>query len=172
MTCALPPRGLSFAFSPRSVVLSLDAFYRTDVVDAQPCDFEDAALFDFIRIVSELQRLKSSYRTVFVEGIVLLANPDLVSLLDMIVVLDVSDDVARERRMRRDIEDRSPWNTPQYFDTHVWPAHLRYMKQFGDMGKEKPRLVMNASLSPQQVLCQAKEFVKGIVDGGVRGSDE
>jgi uridine kinase len=153
-------RSLCYALSPRTCVVSLDAFYKTGT-DAAPEDFESAELFDFDLAAREVEQQRSTHRYVFVEGIVLLASDKVASLLDMVVDLNVADvAVARERRLRRDVGDSSPWNSAHYFDTHVWPAHLRYRAEHAHKGLDKPRLVLDVSAATQrEVLEQAKRFI-------------
>ncbi len=145
-------------------MVSLDTYYRSGLDAAAPSDWEGPELFDLERAAVDVRALRASHRWVLVEGIVLLAGPALAALLDLVVELDAGPDgaVARERRLLRDEGDASPYNTAHYFDTCVWPAHLRYRAEHAKTAcPDTPRLVVDvaATTTQRDVLEQVKRFV-------------
>lgn len=75
---------------------------------------------------------------VVVEGILVLAEPELRSELDLKIFVDTDSDVRLARRLQRDIEERGRTVesvVSQYFDT-VRPMHIEYVetsKRYADL---------------------------------------
>lgn len=128
----------------RSCVVSLDAFYKEVPLDEAPggC-WESPALIDFDALAAELDRRAASYRVVIVEGFVLLASARVADRLDLCVVLECPQREACRRRLQRDARVKGdPANSEAYFDEHVWPAHVAYVRQ---AARAKQHLVLDAT---------------------------
>ena len=75
---------------------------------------------------------------VVIEGILVLAEPELRSQLDLKIFVDTDSDIRLARRLQRDIEERGRTAesvVAQYFDT-VRPMHLAYVessKRYADL---------------------------------------
>lgn len=75
---------------------------------------------------------------VVVEGILVLAEPELRSMLDLKIFVDTDPDIRLARRLERDIEERGrtvPSIMAQYFET-VRPMHLEFVepsKRYADL---------------------------------------
>ncbi len=75
---------------------------------------------------------------VIVEGILVLAEPELRKLMDLRIYIDTDSDLRFIRRLRRDIEERGrsvPSVTKQYMST-VRPMHLQFVepsKRYADI---------------------------------------
>ncbi len=75
---------------------------------------------------------------VVIEGILVLAEPELRSELDLKIFVDTDSDIRLARRLQRDIEERGRTAesvVAQYFDT-VRPMHLAYVessKRYADL---------------------------------------
>jgi uridine kinase len=75
---------------------------------------------------------------VVVEGILVLADEDLRSLMDLKIYVDTDADLRLARRMERDIEERgrTPQSVLTQYLTTVRPMHLQYVepsKRYADM---------------------------------------
>ncbi len=94
-------------------------------------------------------RLLEPAPVLLVDGILVLADPDLRSQLDLKIYVDTEPDVRLARRIRRDIEERG--RTPssvleQYFAT-VRPMHL----EFVEPSKRYADLIIPEGYSPRAV---------------------
>ena len=88
-------------------------------------------IYDFTthRRLSDTQRLEPG-AVVVVEGILVLADPDLRAMLDIKVFVDTDADIRVFRRIRRDIEQRGRSFDSvrrQYYST-VRPMHLQFVE--------------------------------------------
>lgn len=88
-------------------------------------------IYDFTthRRLADTQRLEPG-PVVVVEGILVLADPDLRSMLDIKVFVDTDADIRVFRRIRRDIEQRGrsfESVRKQYYST-VRPMHLQFVE--------------------------------------------
>jgi uridine kinase len=163
---------LTIAMSPRCCVISLDAFYRRDL-PADLDNFETPDLFDFPRAAQEIVAQRASHRLVVVEGIVVLVNDAVVNLLDAVVELQVGDNVemVKERRLKRDHQDTSRWNSVAYFDECVWPAHQTYLKHYARPARERCSTVIpwlevqvEREMRPKDLAQIVVHFVRGAIN--------
>lgn len=154
---SLYAKALAERLHPRSVVLlSEDDYYRRfegPEFDPRTFDFDVPSARDHAQLAEHLRSLRRgmavdrpaySFRThaplkkrvkvapaqvVIVEGLHVLHDPDVRSLLDFSVFLDVDDDVRFRRRLLRDTRERGrslASVTDQYLAT-VKPAHERFV---------------------------------------------
>lgn len=82
----------------------------------------------------------ASHKVVVVEGILILAIPELRKLMDLKIFVDADHDLRLIRRMRRDIEERGRTydSVTQRYLEHVRPMH----RQFVEPSKEHADLVV------------------------------
>ena len=147
---------------PQAVVLAHDDYYKhlPDMTAQQAIsyDFDCPEALDTHLLIGHLRALKDgesvevpSYdfttyaRTeaarrvepapfVIVEGLLILCDPELRSLFDLTVYLDVDADVRALRRIRRDCEERGAdleRAINMYFNA-AKPAHLKYVEPYKD----------------------------------------
>lgn len=129
-----------------------DRYYR-DVQNPRGHNYDEPAALDTALLVQNLTALKAGNAAklpvydfsmhlrrdesewvlpadvVIVEGILVLADPVLASLMDLTVYVDCADDVRLERRLVRDVAERNrEWRDvlAQWRET-VRPAHLRWV---------------------------------------------
>jgi uridine kinase len=99
----------------------------------------DRPVYDFAtHLRSEQVVVVAPAPVVLVEGILVLAEPELRSELDLKIFIDTDPDVRLARRLQRDIEERGRTLESvisQYFST-VRPMHLEFVessKQYADI---------------------------------------
>lgn len=154
----LPPR--------TAVLLQHDAYYRhrPDLSDAEresinfdhPDSLENELLvehldklrggepfeqpkYDYVTHLRQSETIRVEPRPlVVVEGILLLADPEIRSRLDLKIFVDTDSDIRALRRVRRDLDDRGrtfEQIRDQYFTT-VRPMHIQFVepsKRFADV---------------------------------------
>jgi uridine kinase len=142
----------------RSRIVSLDGFYRP-ATDAPDGSWESPSCIDFEALAAEIESAQGMYSLVLVEGFVLLSSGRICTLLDLIVVLECTQAIARTRRLERDAAcDNDPANSAEYYDTHVWPAHERYTST--SVRNARVDLTVDAAnLSLSAVVHCIKEFI-------------
>lgn len=138
--------------TPRVAVLSLDAFYRADVSsDAE--EFESPSLFDFARVVQEVEFKRRTHGLVLLEGIAVLAGgAELMALVDGVVLLESDPESMLQRRLLRDAGDATRFNSRDYWERFVWPLHMRYMEEHVEplrRGSSLPWINLDAALAPR-----------------------
>ncbi|MFN8549529.1 MAG: uridine kinase [Candidatus Eisenbacteria bacterium] len=155
------------AFGPDGVaILKQDAYYR-DLKDLSPAErarhnFDHPDAFDTPLLLEHLRRLlagesveepiydftrhERAARTrrvqavsvVILEGILVLAEPELRDLMDIKVFVDTDADVRLLRRLRRDVQERGRTveSVLSQYETFVRPMHLQFVepsKRFADV---------------------------------------
>lgn len=129
------------------MVTHLDALRRGEAIDAPVYDFAT-------HVRTHVTHRIGPTELVLVEGILVLAEPELVRGFDLAVYVHCDDDVRLGRRIRRDTRDRGrTWDDVllQWFAT-VRPAHKSYVEPSreradlvldgeGDLAGEVTRLV-------------------------------
>ena len=153
-------------FSGEVVVIPQDSYYKDNkgipLEQRQKINFDHPDSIEFSLLIKHLQELKSgksiemplySYLTslrlddtvlvkpsevVIVEGILMLANPDLRNMLDIKVFIDADADDRLERVIKRDIikRGRTVTDVLQRYNETVKPSHLQFiepLKQYADI---------------------------------------
>jgi uridine kinase len=138
-------------------VLALDNYYKpreTQVLDENGIEnFDLPSAFDIEKLVSDLKKLQSGETIRFkqynynnaelsvpdiiaepadfllLEGIFVLSYPQLASLVDYKIFIDVNKDLALKRRLKRDFEERGYDETDVLyrFHNHAYPAYEAYI---------------------------------------------
>lgn len=138
-------------------VLALDNYYKpreTQVLDENGIEnFDLPSAFDIEKLVSDLKKLQSGETIRFkqynynnaelivpdiivepadcllLEGIFVLSYPQLASLIDYKIFIDVNKDLALKRRLKRDFEERGYDETDVLyrFHNHAYPAYEAYI---------------------------------------------
>ncbi len=113
------------------LIQNLDALKSGGVIERPVYDFtEHLRSEETVRVMPA--------PVVVVEGILVLADPDLRSILDLKIFVDTDPDIRLARRLERDIEERGrtvPSVMTQYFET-VRPMHLEFVepsKRYADL---------------------------------------
>jgi uridine kinase len=91
----------------------------------------EAPIYDFrTHRRTEQSRVVAARPVILVEGILIFADPRLLSLFDMRVYVDTPDDVRLARRIRRDVQERGrSLETSLYqYEVCVRPMHLTYVE--------------------------------------------
>ena len=145
---------------PRQIVsvLGFDAYYR-DRSHLEPaerglCNYDHPGSLDHELFVSHLDHLRAGHDIevpvydfathtlsgrferinaapmIVIEGILLLAFPEIAARLDFTVFLDVPESVRLERRIRRDVAERgrAPDDVKRQFAATVAPMHNLYVQ--------------------------------------------
>lgn len=128
-------------------VAHLDALRAGDGIDVPIYDFATHTFSGRVR------RLEAA-PLVVVDGILLLALPEIVARLDFSVFLDVPESIRLERRVRRDAMERGrdPADVRRQFATTVAPMHARFVEPYRDqanrvVGPEEPYDAVVAELA-------------------------
>jgi len=85
---------------------------------------------DFARLRKDVENRcleRGGVNIVIVEGHMLVTDPQLVAMCDVVLCLDLERDVARQRRIAR--RERTPEEADEirhYYNNFVWPAHEKY----------------------------------------------
>jgi uridine kinase len=97
---------------------------------------------------------------VFVEGILLLTDPVLRSLLDLTIYLEVAEEVRLSRRMRRDVAERgrTPNSVLNQYLTTVKSMHEQYVHPSRDYAD----LVIKFELIDQDLLQRIAGQIRGL----------
>ena len=141
-----------------AAVLSMDAYYRDlaslDLTARERWNFDAPEAFDWDRLVADLRALqrgetiqRPTYdfashtrrpqvepieprRFLIVEGLLVLHHPDVRTLLDTTVFLEVDDQTAVERRVARDRGERGrdPDSVREQYARDVQPMFERYVR--------------------------------------------
>ena len=153
-------RRLSERLDPHAIVLAHDDYYKhlPDMTydEATVYDFDSPDALDTYLLVEDLRTLKAgraieapSYdfathvRTegarhvepapiILIEGLLIMCDPDLFDLFDLVIYLDTEPDVRALRRMLRDCRERGtdlPRAVEMYLGT-TKPAHDKYIEPF------------------------------------------
>jgi uridine kinase len=113
---------------PSALDISLLATHIGQLKNGCPID---APVYDFVhhRRSSECRRIESR-PVVLVEGILLLALPEIRELLDIRVFVDTDADVRLIRRIRRDLSERgrSIQDVLRQYEETVRPMHLEFVE--------------------------------------------
>ena len=177
--------------SQDTVIISQDSYYKDlslitkDQSDQVNFDHPDSIEFDLLKqhlsalkdgksievptydftthSRSEKKTIVHPKKVIILEGILLLAVPEIRDLIDIKIFVDVEDDVRLFRRIKRDIEERGRTISnieKQYFST-VKPMHQEFVapsRQYADMivphGAENP-VAINILALQLQALIQA-----------------
>lgn len=136
-----------------ATLIGHDRYYR-DIPQPRGHNFDEPSALDTERLLTDLDRVRQGLAAdlpvydfathrrqrhaervvpasvVIVEGILVLASPELVARMDFTVYVDCADDVRLERRLRRDVDERGrEWRDVlrQWAET-VRPAHRRWVE--------------------------------------------
>lgn len=118
-------------------VVEQDRYYRKNVGMEEwerPSGIDWEALMEQVRIaVDSLNGGGGGGGVVVVEGFLVFAHRPLWRCIHLPVSLRCPQLLAQRRRLARDAHPDTlvvdPANTPEYFATHVWPAHLAYLAE-------------------------------------------
>ncbi len=101
--------------------------------------FVDEPLYDFThhRRLPETRRIGGA-SVIVLEGILILADPDLRALMDIKVYVETEPDVRLIRRLRRDVEERGRTvsSVLDQYEHYVRPMHLQFVepsKRYADV---------------------------------------
>ena len=151
-------KGVAAAMPPgHVVVIPHDAYYRDlgpwPFSDRMGCNFDEPAALDNERLVEDLRNLRSGRAitrpnydfathtrlaettrveaspVAIMEGILVLAIPDLCEIFDLKVFVETSEPIRQTRRIERDVFERGRTREAaeiQYQRT-TWPMHERYV---------------------------------------------
>lgn len=75
------------------------------------------------KLKAEILLKEHPQEILFIDGLFLFSDPEMLKLLDLIFFLEVSKETCKQRRFQRDEWIRE---NPQYFDECVWPNFERY----------------------------------------------
>ncbi|WP_436515362.1 uridine kinase family protein [Ekhidna sp. To15] len=85
-------------------------------------DWERPESVDYYRLCQAIEENGSAYDVIVVEGILVFANQQLLSLFDTTVWIQVSKETFLDRRRKE-----TRWgDEPDWFLEHVWKSHLQY----------------------------------------------
>jgi uridine kinase len=164
-------------FGADAVILSHDDYYKSrpdmTVEEAAVYDFDCPEAFDTYLLVKHLNDLKAnrsvktpSYdfvthtRTdgvclvepvpvIIVEGLLIMCDPELLGMLDLVIYMDADIDIAAQRRIERDCRERGadlPRALNMYFRI-AKPAYEKYVEPF----KRKADIIISDALSDQSL---------------------
>lgn len=110
-------------------VVHQDSYFTNDFIpyaDRIDDSLEKPDIIDWISIRNQVSRLCLS-APVVVEGHVLVCDWELLTMADILVIVDTPKEVCRERRLsRRDRSEKEINDLGQYFDKYVWPSFSRF----------------------------------------------
>ena len=112
---------------PSSLETSLLCRHIDDLVDGRPVE---KPIYDFAtHRRTDRTELVEPRSLIIVEGILVLAEPELVRRMDIRVFVDADDDIRLARRIRRDIEERgrSLDSVLLQYEASVRPMHMAYV---------------------------------------------
>ena len=159
------------AQNPDAVLIHHDRYYK-DIPHPRGYNFDEPAALDSAHLAKDIQRLKKglaadlpvydfakharsketerveSKPILLVEGILVLAAPELYPLADLCVFVDAPDDIRLIRRIRRDVVERGrnvEGVMEQYIRT-VRPMHLLHVLP----SRAKASLYLNGQVSVEE----------------------
>jgi len=153
-------------YFPKSVILSLDDYYKCDFEIpklGEYYDWDSPTSINFTAFTLEIIRQKQSKsnQLLFVEGFLLFHDVNLVKLFDIGIQLELPKEECRIRRFKRDswIQDH-----PDYFDLNLWPSFEKYSQvseqNLKSLGTSFRVLKLDA-LQPFNFLCnKAKQMIE------------
>jgi uridine kinase len=143
----------------RIAFIEQDSYYRDvdwerEGLDARTYNFDHPAALDHELLLAQLRELRAGRAiekpvydfaihrrsretipvparpVVLLEGILLLAEPDLRALLDFKIYVDTDPDVRLIRRLRRDVHERGrdPEDVLRQYEQTVRPMHLEFVE--------------------------------------------
>lgn len=141
---------------PDALETSLLLAHLRRILQGEPVELP---IYDFAhhRRLPQTERLVPA-PLVVVEGILVLASPELRELADLCVYVDAPDDVRLARRLMRDVQERGRAMVGvlrQYFDT-VRPMHLRYVLP----SRADADLVLDGEADPEESVERVADAIR------------
>ncbi len=116
---------LKDSFDGSVLIVAQDEFVRpeSDIPKVKErTDWEHPASIDFERIKAEVKAQKRNYDLIIVEGLLAFYDPELAAMLDLTVLIKISQETFMERRKK---ENR--WGKePDWYLDHVWESYLKF----------------------------------------------
>lgn len=107
-------------------------------------------------------RLKEAHalapaRFIFVDGTLILSQPQVRTLLDYCIFIQVSREIRLERRMKRDVQERgrSPEGVLAQFENHVNPMHEQFVEP-----SKKGALVLDGTHPMEDLIQEALNHLR------------
>ncbi|TKR92791.1 hypothetical protein L596_007370 [Steinernema carpocapsae] len=132
----------------RVTVVSQDDFFRPleDVLTVQKAaepleffyDYDSPQSIDDVQFLAAIEKAKSGFDYVIVEGNMISEFPEVFGMLDRVLFISLSREVCRMRREKR--TDYVPADMPGYFEQIVWPAYEEHYRHTVEMANEDPRI--------------------------------
>ncbi len=121
---------------PNSLETDLFVKHVSELVAGQPVDIPQYDFSQHLR--AEHTRRVDPAPVIILEGILVLAEPDLRALMDLKIYVDTEPDLRLARRLRRDIEERgrSAGSVIDQYLESVRPMHLQFVepsKRYADL---------------------------------------
>ena len=166
------------------VLIHHDRYYK-DIPHPRGYNFDEPKALDSALLAKDIQRLKEGYPAhlpvydfakharssqteeitpkpiILVEGILVLAAPELYPLADFGVFVDAPDDIRLIRRIRRDVVERGrnvEGVLAQYVKT-VRPMHLRHVLP----SRSRASLILNGEAPIEQSITQLETAITALL---------
>ena len=145
----------------KTVTLHQDSFASHSLAARHKSGWEATESIDHAKLRKELAK-HANAKTIIIEGIRAFHDPELVAAMHVLVWIDVSREVCRERKTSVSADA---------FDEHVWPRHAEYrdycFSSAGPLGQSttssncRARLVLNGKKPTAALLQQVIAAIEG-----------